>query len=77
MTTIETSAPADIARPVVEGGRIGRFVYGAAVVLLVAWVLVPLYLLLVNTLSSPDAVQGFPKTGLPSVDLNKVKIIIN
>jgi len=73
VTVAETT---DNARPVVENGSVGRFLYGAAVVLLVAWVVVPLYLLLVNTLSSPDAVQGFPKTGLPTFDFGSVNFFL-
>ncbi len=48
--------------------RAGRWVYGASVALLCAWVLVPIYLLLVNTLSSPAAVSGFPKSFVPEFD---------
>jgi multiple sugar transport system permease protein len=76
VTAAETTLPANVAQPVAETGRVGRFLYGAAVVLLVAWVLVPLYLLLVNTLSSPDAVQGFPKTGLPTLDFGSVNFFL-
>lgn len=76
MTAVEADMPADLARPVAESGRIGRWLYGAAVALLLAWVLVPLYLLLVNTLSSPDAVQGFPKTGFPTLDFGSVNFFL-
>lgn len=56
----------DVPRPVAEVGAAGRFLFGASVVLLCAWVLIPIYLLVVNTLSSPAEVSGFPKTGIPS-----------
>lgn len=63
MTDAAISAPAGI-----ETGRAGRYVYISSVVLLCAWVLVPLYFLLVNTLSSPDTVNSFPKSFFPEFD---------
>ncbi|WP_204115776.1 carbohydrate ABC transporter permease [Shimia biformata] len=53
--------------------KAGRFVYVSGVVLLCAWVLIPLYLLLVNTLSSPEAVNSFPKSFLPGFDLGSLE----
>jgi len=55
--------------PGAQARKSGRFVYIASVVLLCAWVLVPLYLLLVNTLSSPETVNNFPKSFVPEFDL--------
>ena len=51
----------------------GRFLYIAGVVLLCAWVLVPLYLLLINTLSSPETVNSFPKPFIPEFDLGSLQ----
>lgn len=53
--------------------RAGRMVYASAIALLCAWVLVPLYLLAVNTLSSPEAVQAFPKAFVPEFDLGSLR----
>ena len=53
--------------------RAGRMVYASAIALLCAWVLVPLYLLAVNTLSSPKAVQAFPKGFVPEFDLGSLR----
>ncbi|MEM8802034.1 MAG: carbohydrate ABC transporter permease [Pseudomonadota bacterium] len=50
----------------------GRFVYISGVVLLCAWVLVPLYFLLINTLSSPEAVNAFPKSFVPEFDMGSL-----
>ncbi|MEM8732199.1 MAG: carbohydrate ABC transporter permease [Pseudomonadota bacterium] len=50
----------------------GRFVYVTAVVLLCAWVLVPLYFLMINTLSSPDTVNSFPKPFFPEFDMGSL-----
>ena len=48
--------------------KAGRYLYIATVVFLCAWVLVPLYLLFVNALSSAEAVNSFPKSALPEFD---------
>jgi len=73
MTAITTDA--------VEGGadtrKAGRFVYVSAVVLLCAWVLVPLYFLLINTLSSPEAVNAYPKSFFPEFDLGSLTFFAN
>ena len=50
----------------------GRFLYAAGVVLLCAWVIVPIYFLLINTLSSPDTVNSFPKPFFPEFDLGSL-----
>ena len=54
MTATATDTPAADTR------KTGRMVYVSAVVLLCAWVIVPLYFLLINTLSSPETVNSFP-----------------
>jgi multiple sugar transport system permease protein len=66
MTTDATNNPAGAAR------RTGRYLYGASVVLLCAWVIVPLYFLLINTLSSPDTVNSFPKPFIPEFDMGSM-----
>lgn len=52
--------------------KAGRAVYVAAVALLCAWVIVPLYFLLINTLSSPEAVNSFPKSFVPEFDMGSL-----
>jgi len=56
--------------------RPGRWVFVTGVGLMIAWVLVPLYLLAVNALSSPDAVNGFPKAFWPSFDLASLSFFV-
>lgn len=51
----------------------GRYVYIASIILLCAWVIVPLYFLLINTLSSPEAVNSFPKSFIPEFDLGSLE----
>ena len=51
----------------------GRHLYIASVVLLCAWVIVPLYFLLLNTLSSPEAVNSFPKRFIPAFDMGSLQ----
>ncbi len=71
------TAVADAASPVAATLRSGRAVYTASVVLLCAWVLVPLYLLLINTLSSPETVSSFPKAFVPEFDLGSLTFFAN
>lgn len=41
-----------------------------------AWILVPLYFLLVNTLSSPAAIDQFPKALLPEGNIDSLRFLI-
>ena len=66
MTAATTEAPAADTRSA------GRFVYIAGVVLLCAWVIVSIYFLLVNTLSSPETVNSFPKPFIPEFDFGSL-----
>ncbi len=50
-----------------------RYLFGATVFLLCAWVLLPIYLLVVNTLSSPEAVTSFPKAFFPEFDFGSLE----
>ncbi|MCR9061991.1 MAG: carbohydrate ABC transporter permease, partial [Rhodobacteraceae bacterium] len=61
----------------VDTRKTGRYVYVASVVLLCAWVIVPLYFLLINTLSSPEAVNSFPKSFVPEFNLGSLKFFAN
>jgi multiple sugar transport system permease protein len=70
MTTQATHPPKDARKA-------GRVVYVASVVLLCAWVLVPLYFLLINTLSSPETVNSFPKSFVPEFDLGSLTFFAN
>ena len=70
-----TAVTADAVAP--DTRKAGRLVYVAAVVLLCAWVIVPLYLLMINTLSSPDTVNSFPKPFVPEFDLGSLSFFAN
>jgi multiple sugar transport system permease protein len=61
----------------VQVRKSGRFLFRASVVLLCAWVLVPIYFLMVNTLSSPEAVNSFPKSFIPEFDLGSLTFFAN
>lgn len=54
----------------------GNRVFMAGVVLLCAWVLVPIYLLAVNALSSPQDVAAFPKHIRPTFDFTSIKFFL-
>lgn len=56
--------------------RRGRILVTTAIILLCAWVLFPLYLLLLNTLSSEEQIYSFPKSFLPSFNLENLRFFI-
>ena len=55
----------------------GQLLFKASVFLLCLWVLGPLYLLLINSLSSPEAVSGFPKSFFPEMDFGSLEFFLN
>ena len=55
----------------------GKFLFRASVAFLCSWVLVPIYFLMINTLSSPDAVTSFPKAYWPEFDLGSLQFFAN
>ena len=63
--------------PVQSAGSWHKYFFTGAVVLLCLWVLVPIYLLLVNTFSSPEAVASYPKKAFPIVDTESLKFFMN
>jgi multiple sugar transport system permease protein len=65
------------AEPAADIRRAGSWVFYAGIALLVVWVLLPIYLLFVNALSSPEEVQGFPKNFFPSFDLASISFFVN
>ena len=72
-----TTATVDVAEDVTDSRKAGRYVYVAAVVLLCAWVLVPLYFLMINTLSSPETVNSYPKSFIPEFDMGSLNFFAN
>ncbi len=58
-----------VAAPATDTRKAGRYLYIAGVVVLCAWVIVPIYFLLINTLSSPETVNSYPKPFIPEFDL--------
>ncbi|MEM1363523.1 MAG: carbohydrate ABC transporter permease [Pseudomonadota bacterium] len=67
-----TDAAATLPAQGIASRSAGRFLYGASVFLLCAWVLVPLYFLFLNTVSSPEQVNSFPKSFLPHFDFGSL-----
>jgi multiple sugar transport system permease protein len=57
--------------------RLARYAFTTAVIFLCLWVLVPIYLLVANTFSSPAEVNAFPKRLLPSFDTESVMFFLN
>ncbi|KIC46018.1 sugar ABC transporter permease [Ruegeria sp. ANG-S4] len=72
-----TTANTDVVDVREDSRKAGRYVYVTAIVLLCAWVIVPLYFLLINTLSSPEAVNAYPKSFFPEFDLGSLTFFAN
>lgn len=70
-----SAAPSAAAAP--DPRSAGRWVIRTSVILLVLWVLVPIWFLFVNTFSSPSEVTGFPKRWWPSFDTASVAFFLN
>jgi multiple sugar transport system permease protein len=74
------TAPADTAvastAAFAEARKARSWLLIACVVVLCVWVLLPIYLLLVNALSSPEEVTGFPKRMLPSFDFGSLGFFV-
>lgn len=68
------TAVADVVAP--DARKAGRGIYRAGVILLCAWVIVPLYLLFVNTMSSPDTVNSFPKSFIPEFNMGSLNFFM-
>ncbi|WP_300068947.1 carbohydrate ABC transporter permease [uncultured Ruegeria sp.] len=65
---------ADVVAP--DTRKAGRGLYRAGVILLCAWVIIPLYLLFVNTMSSPDTVNSFPKSFIPEFNMGSLEFFM-
>lgn len=61
----------------VDARKAGDWLLVATVILLGVWVLLPIYLLIVNALSSPEQVTAFPKRFFPSFDTGSLSFFIN
>lgn len=72
---MSTVAEISIAAP--EARKAGNWLLVATVILLCVWVLLPIYLLIVNALSSPEEVTAFPKRFFPSFDFGSLSFFIN
>ncbi|MER9054299.1 carbohydrate ABC transporter permease [Mesorhizobium sp. M0213] len=72
---MSTVAELSIAAP--EARKAGNWLLVATVILLCVWVLLPIYLLIVNALSSPEQVTAFPKRFFPSLDFGSLSFFIN
>jgi multiple sugar transport system permease protein len=67
------AAPSAVATRSVSAGG---WMTIAIVVILCAWVLLPIYLIAVNALSSPQDVSAFPKDFVPAFDFGSVEFFI-
>lgn len=64
------------ANVVAGESRLSTWTFNIVVVVLILWVLVPIYLLLSNALSSSADVSAFPKRVFPDVDLESIEFFM-
>jgi multiple sugar transport system permease protein len=72
-----TAATGVLPRAAPDAARAGRLLNWAIVVLLCAWVLLPIYLIAVNALSAPNDVSGWPKRFFPGLDFGSISFFLN
>jgi multiple sugar transport system permease protein len=77
MTTAETTIATRDAVQTPSVRSAGRLLFAASVLLLCAWILVPIYFLIDNALSSPEAISDFPKSVVPSFDTASLRFFFN
>ncbi|MCP3871462.1 MAG: carbohydrate ABC transporter permease [Gammaproteobacteria bacterium] len=53
------------------------WLFGASLVILCLWVLLPLYLLMVNSVSTPDQIHGWPKRLWPEISFDTILFFWN
>lgn len=76
MTAADVAIPAKKARTA-NHRNASRWLMAATITILCLWVLVPIYLILVNTLSTPEEVTGWPRQFFPSFDLGGLTFFAN
>ncbi len=76
MTAADIAVSAKKVRPT-DHRSASRWLMAATITILCLWVLVPIYLILVNTLSSPEEVTSWPRQFFPSFDLGSVTFFAN
>ncbi|MGO3406854.1 carbohydrate ABC transporter permease [Marinomonas sp.] len=57
--------------------KMWRWLFLSSVAFLVSWILFPIYLLVVNSLSSADVINGFPKNFWPAFDMESLHFFVN
>lgn len=75
--SVAATAPRVAAPAGTEVRSAGRLLNIAIIILLCSWVLIPIYLIIVNALSSPEDVTGWPKRAWPGFDFGSLSFFVN
>jgi multiple sugar transport system permease protein len=75
-TTSLPAAEASGVRTIVQQQATTRRILFWGAVMASLWILVPLYLLVINAFSSPEAIDQFPKSFLPEGDLGSLQYLL-
>lgn len=71
-----SAAPAPVPSPLALAAA-KRWLWAAVIAILCLWVLAPIYLVLVNALSTPGEVAGWPKSFVPSFTTDSLAFFLN
>lgn len=74
--TAAEAIPATVER-YYSAKTVWRWLFISSAAFLIAWVLFPIYLLVVSALSSADTVNGWPKAFVPEFDLETMTFFMN
>jgi multiple sugar transport system permease protein len=75
-TTSLPAAEASGVRTIVQQQATTRRILFWGAVMASLWIVVPLYLLVINAFSSPEAIDQFPKSFLPEGDLGSLQYLL-
>lgn len=67
----------DVVADYKDTKKVWRWLFISGAAFLIAWILFPIYLLIVSALSSADVVNGWPKSFVPEFDLETMTFFMN
>ncbi|TBR38469.1 carbohydrate ABC transporter permease [Marinomonas agarivorans] len=73
----ESEPTPDVVANYTSTKKVWRWLFISSAAFLIAWVLFPIYLLVVSALSSADVVNGWPKSFIPEFDLETMTFFMN
>lgn len=72
----QTNTPAVVPQRQANNRRLRRWLFVAGIVLMMAWVLFPIYLLAVNSFSTSESINAWPKKLVPDMDFSTLMFFL-